>query len=153
MTSNVGSSYLKEMSRIGFGTGTHKTLEREEDILRDRIKVALRERFKPEFLNRVDETVIFNPLRRDVIEKIVAIQLAEVIQKLKEKDIDVVIKPSVRDYIVDKGYDPDYGARPIRRLIQRTILDALADKMIKGDIKTGGKVTINFKESALQISV
>ncbi len=153
MTSNVGSSYLKEMSRIGFGTGTHKGVEREEEGLRDRIKAALKERFKPEFLNRVDETIIFNPLRRDVIEKIVDIQLAEVVTKLKEKEIDVVIKPSVRDHIVEKGYDPDYGARPIRRLIQRTILDALADKMIKGDIKTGGKVTLNFKESALQISV
>ncbi len=153
MTSNVGSSYLKEMSRIGFGTGTQKGVEREEEGLRDRIKAALKDRFKPEFLNRVDETIIFNPLRRDVIEKIVDIQLAEVVKKLKEKEIDVVIKPSVRDHIVEKGYDPDYGARPIRRLIQRTILDALADKMIKGDIKTGGKVTLNFKESALQISV
>ena len=153
MTSNVGSSYLKEMSRIGFGMGVHKGMEREEESLRDRITAALKERFKPEFLNRVDETIIFNPLRRDVIEKIVDIQLAEVMKKLKEKEIDVVIKPSVRDYIVEKGYDPDYGARPIRRLIQRTILDALADKMIKGDIKTGGKVKIDFRESALQISV
>ncbi len=153
MTSNVGSSYLREMSRIGFGTGAHKGMEREEEGLRDRIKAALKDRFKPEFLNRVDETIIFNPLRRDVIEKIVDIQLAEVVKKLKEKEIDVVIKPSVREHIVEKGYDPDYGARPIRRLIQRTILDALADKMIKGDIKTGGKVTLNFKESALQISV
>jgi ATP-dependent Clp protease ATP-binding subunit ClpA len=153
MTSNVGSSYLKEMSRIGFGAVASKSLENEEENLRDRIKGALRDRFKPEFLNRVDETIIFNPLRKDVIAKIVDIQLAEVVTRLKEKDVDVVIKPSVRDHIVEKGYDPDYGARPIRRLIQRAILDPLADKMIRGDIKTGGKVTLNFKESALQISV
>ncbi len=153
MTSNVGSAYLKELSHLGFGSGAHKGLEREEEALRERITTALRERFKPEFLNRVDETVIFNPLSRAVIEKIVDIGLTEVVNKLKEKGIEIIIKPSVKEYIVLHGYDPDYGARPIRRLIQRVILDALADKMIRGDIKHGGKATLNFKESALHISV
>ncbi len=154
MTSNVGSSYLKEMSRIGFGVGgVQATRERDEDALRERIKGALRERFKPEFLNRVDETIIFNPLRKDVIGKIVDIQLAQVVARLKGKGIEAVIKPSVKEYIVEKGYDPDYGARPIRRLIQRAILDPLADKIVKGDIRNGGKVKLEFKESALCIGV
>ena len=153
MTSNVGSAYLKEMSHLGFGAGAHKGLEREEENLRERIRGALRDRFKPEFLNRIDEIVIFNPLRRDVIEKIVDIGLAEVVDKLKEKGIEIVIKPSVKEYIVEHGYDAEYGARPIRRLIQRVILDALADKMIRGDIRHGGKVTLNFKDSGLHISV
>ena len=152
MTSNVGSTYLKEMSHLGFDSGTKREHEREEENLRERIRGALKDRFKPEFLNRVDETIIFNPLRREVIEKIVDIGLLGVISKLKEKGIDAIMKPSVKEYIVDHGYDPEYGARPIRRLIQRVILDALADKMIKGDIRHGGKVTLNFKESALHIS-
>lgn len=153
MTSNVGSSYLKELSRLGFGAAPVEQHQVEEMNLRDRIKRALRERFKPEFLNRVDEIVIFNPLRRAAIEKIVDIQLAQVVRRLRDKDIEVMIKPSVKDYIVENGYDPEYGARPIKRLIQRTILDALADKMIRGDIKHGGKIKVDFKESALHISV
>lgn len=153
MTSNVGSSYLKALSRLGFGMAPVHEHQVEETNLRDRIRLALRERFRPEFLNRVDEIVIFNPLRRAAIEAIVDLQLAQVVRRLKDKDIEVMIKPSVKDYIIENGYDPEYGARPIKRLIQRTILDALADKMIRGDIKHGGKVKVDFKESALHISV
>lgn len=153
MTSNVGSSYLREISRLGFGSGKESKVQMQEEDLRERIRIALRERFKPEFLNRVDEIIIFNPLRRPAIEKIVDIQLQQVIARLKEKNIAVSVKPSVREYIAEHGYDPEYGARPIKRLIQRKILDALADKMIRGDIKHGSKATINCTESAFTISV
>ncbi len=153
MTSNVGSSYLREISRLGFGTSEKSNTQMQEEELRERIRVALRERFKPEFLNRVDEIIIFNPLRRGAIEKIVDIQLQGVVARLKEKNISIAVKPSVREYVIEHGYDPEYGARPIKRLIQRKILDALADKMIRGDIKHGSKATINCTESAFTISV
>lgn len=152
MTSNIGGHLFKEMSQIGFSGLVEKEIKHKEDDLKDKIKYALREQFRPEFLNRLDETIIFNSLRRADIEKIVDIQLAKVQQKLTERNIKAVIDPAAKKYIVQHGYDPEYGARPIKRLIQRVILDRLADQLIKGEIKDGSKVKIGLAKSSLTIS-
>ena len=148
MTSNVGSHYLKEMSSLGFGGVTDR-----ETVFKDRVRESLRERFKPEFLNRIDEIIIFNALRPEAIEKIVDIQLAKVEKKLAERNIRLVLDATVRKYIARDGFDLEYGARPIRRLIQKAILDRLAEKIIGGQIKDGDKVKVDFKEADLRISV
>lgn len=147
MTSNVGSEYLKAMSRIGFSSPGAKP---EEGDYRDRVMEALRHSFRPEFLNRIDEVVIFNPLRKDDIRTIVDIQIDLIEKRLEEQhNIKLDIDPAARDYLVKEGFSAEFGARPLKRLLQKVILDRLADKIIRGEFKDGGKVKVNFKANSL----
>ncbi len=149
MTSNVGSQYLRAMSGIGFSASKEEKKIEEEEDYRGKIKSALRDSFRPEFLNRIDEIIIFNPLRHEDIEKIVDLQLAQIEKRLEEKKIKVTIQSAARKYLATEGFDPEFGARPLRRLIQKLILDTLADKIIRGELKDGGKVKVNLKSDSL----
>jgi ATP-dependent Clp protease ATP-binding subunit ClpA len=153
MTSNVGSHYFKEMSQLGFNTSSKSEFENQESGFKEKVNASLKQNFKPEFLNRIDEIIVFNSLRREDIEKIVDIQLDRIKKRLAGRNISITIDTSARKYIVEHGFDPDFGARPINRLIQKTILDAMADKMIRGQIKDGDKVKISFAGSQPAISV
>jgi ATP-dependent Clp protease ATP-binding subunit ClpB len=147
MTSNVGSEYLKAMSRIGFSAPNEKP---EEGDYRERVMEALRHSFRPEFLNRIDEVVIFNPLRKQDIEKIIDIQIDLIKARLEEQHgIKLEIDPAARAYLAKEGFSAEYGARPLKRMLQKVILDRLADKIIRGETKDGGKVKVNFKANAL----
>jgi ATP-dependent Clp protease ATP-binding subunit ClpB len=147
MTSNVGSEYLKAMSRIGFASPNEKP---EEGDYRERVMDALRRNFRPEFLNRIDEVVIFNPLRQTDLQKIVDIQLDMIKTRLEEeRNIKLEIEPAAREYLAKEGFSAEYGARPLKRLIQKVILDRLADKIIRGETKDGGKIKVNFKANSL----
>jgi len=112
---------------------------------------TLKDNFRPEFLNRIDEIIIFNPLTPADLQKIVEIQLELVRKRLDEKEIKLVIGAEAKKFLATTGFDPEYGARPVKRLIQKTILDKLADKIIKGELQNGDKVKVNFKENALVI--
>lgn len=153
LTSNVGSQYFKAMSNLGFASLNDNEANNQEGTFKEKVMESLRRTFKPEFLNRLDELIIFNPLRKKEIEKIVDLQIELVKEKLKEKNIKVNIDPAAKKYIVDNGFDPEYGARPIKRLIQKAILDKLADKIIGGEIQDGAKVKISFKESDITVNV
>ena len=109
----------------------------------------LKEGFRPEFLNRIDEIVIFNPLRPADIEAIVELQLELVEKRLGEKNIKLSIDTAARKFLAKEGFDPEYGARPIKRAIQRLILDKLAERIIRGELKDGGKIKINIRENSL----
>jgi ATP-dependent Clp protease ATP-binding subunit ClpC len=147
MTSNVGSEYLKAMSRIGFASPDAVP---EEGDYRERVMEALRQSFRPEFLNRIDETVIFNPLRKADIEKIIDIQLGIIKKRLEdEQGIKLEVDPAAREYLAKEGFSPEFGARPLKRLIQKVILDKLADRIIRGESKNGARVKVNFKANAL----
>ncbi|MBI2011121.1 MAG: AAA family ATPase, partial [Candidatus Colwellbacteria bacterium] len=159
LTSNVGSEYFKEISRLGFeAAGANeesRDLSRKTEAFREKVMTELKETFRPEFLNRLDETIIFNPLTPKEIEKIVDIQLELLKEKLREKNIEAQIDNSLKKHLALNGFDPEYGARPIKRLIQKLILDRLADRLIKGEFKNAKKIKIGFKESqglALSIS-
>ncbi len=152
LTSNVGSQYFKAMSNIGFSSVNENHQETAEEGFRSKVTESLKRTFKPEFLNRLDEVVIFNALTKKEIERIVDLQIEEVKDRLKERGITINVDAAARKYIVENGFDPEYGARPIRRLIQKTILDKLADKIIGGEIKDGDKVKIGFSESAISVS-
>jgi len=155
LTSNVGSSYFKEISSLGFSSQNEneKEFENKEEALKERIMNSLRETFKPEFLNRLDEIIIFNALSRKDIEKIVEIQLNEVKSRLENKGIYLNIKPEVKRYIVENGFDPDYGARPIKRLIQKVIVDNLADKMVRGFLKGDKKLNVVLNNKLNQVEI
>ncbi len=148
MTSNVGSEYLNEMSNLGFSLeGDERKIK--EDSFKERAQESLRETFRPEFLNRVDEIIVFNSLSANDIKKIVDIQLSEVKRRLAEKNIKITFDAGVKSYIAQNGFDPEYGARPIKRFVQKTILNHLADKIIKGELHDGKRVTVNFKKDSL----
>ncbi len=149
MTSNVGSEYLRGMSRLGFGANT---AEEKQEGYRDKVTEALKEKFRPEFLNRIDEIVIFNPLRPADIGKIVDIQICLIEKRLALKKIKIDIGPAAREYLVKEGFSAEFGARPLKRLMQKVILDKLADKIIRGELKDGDKVKVNFKANSLVFS-
>jgi ATP-dependent Clp protease ATP-binding subunit ClpB len=151
MTSNVGSEHLKAMSRIGFSADADQASVEEGDY-REKVMEALRHSFRPEFLNRIDDVIIFNPLRRHDIEKIVDIQIGLIEKRLADRGIKLEIETGARAYIAKEGFSAEFGARPLKRLMQKVILDKLADKIICGEFKDGGKVKVNFKANQLVFS-
>ncbi len=137
LTSNVGANLSAQKPAFGFAS-----LEREEDDLRDRISDALKKKFSPEFLNRLDDIVIFKPLSKEDCSKIADILLEKLKKRLLERDIKLTIAASASDVIINEGYDEIYGARPLRRAIQRRIEDMLSEEIIQGKISNGDRVTI-----------
>ncbi len=158
LTSNVGSEYFKEISLLGFG---NESDQKDEDnflektrAFKEKVMAELKTSFKPEFLNRLDEIIIFNPLRPGEIEKIVELQLNFLKNKLDKKGIRAAFDGSLKKHLAEKGFDPEYGARPIKRMIQKLILDQLADRFIHGEFKNAKKVKISFKEpKGLSLSI
>lgn len=151
MTSNVGSQYLRSTTRLGFAGEEGEEKRSAGEDYKEKVMEALRRSFRPEFLNRIDELIIFNPLRPTDIERIVDIQLDEIQARLSEHGIRIALDPAARKYLAKEGFDQDFGARPLKRLMQKVILDKLADKIIRGELKDGGKVKVNFKNNTLVV--
>jgi len=143
MTSNAGTQ-LKS-SGIGFG-------KRGYDALESRVKEALKEIFRPEFLNRVDETIVFTQLSKEELRKIIDLMLNDIIEDVKEKDMTITISDEVKDFILEKGYDEKYGARPLRRTIQRYIEDEIAEEYIKKQFSAGDNIKVDLKEDKVVLS-
>jgi ATP-dependent Clp protease ATP-binding subunit ClpB len=139
MTSNIGSDLIYEMQEVGFRNGKEKQ-EVNEKEMRNKIMQHLQNSFKPEFLNRLDDIIIFHPLSRKNLEQIVKIQLRAVKIRLKKKGINLTVSDEVEKYLTKKGYDPTYGARPLKRVIQAEILDKLAFQIIEGRIGEGKEI-------------
>ncbi|MFA7201701.1 MAG: AAA family ATPase [Candidatus Paceibacterota bacterium] len=149
LTSNMGSEFFMNQSTpIGFESGQSDVEQRKErtEVIREKVMDSLKENFRPEFLNRLDEIIIFNPLSFKDITRIVEIQMeAMVLGKMAAKGFRVEVDSGVKKFIAQEGYDPLFGARPIKRVIQKQILDKLADKLIKREINDRKKVKISFK--------
>lgn len=154
MTSNLGSEMIMEMGRrgeLGFGDGKKTTAKKEEGRMRDKVIEALREHFKPEFLNRIDEVIVFHPLDQKEIRRIVDLQLAHVALRLTEKKITLDVTEKVKDWLGKKGYDPNLGARPLKRVIQTELLDALALDIIDNRIHDGDTVVVDVAQNKLTL--
>jgi ATP-dependent Clp protease ATP-binding subunit ClpB len=111
-----------------------------------RVQDALRRHFRPEFLNRIDETIIFHSLAREQLARIVDIQLARLQRHLAEKRITLELNPAARNLLAEEGYDPVYGARPLKRVIQRRVLDRLATELLEGRIREGDRVRVGASD-------
>ena len=133
MTSNVGSQYIQELGGL-----------RYEEMV-ERVMDALRSHFKPEFLNRIDETIIFHNLSREQLGEIVDIQVERLARRLAEKNIDLVLSQSAKAFVAEKGYDPVYGARPLKRVIQKLIENELSLEILNGNISEGDRVSAERK--------
>ncbi|MFP4472886.1 MAG: ATP-dependent Clp protease ATP-binding subunit [Candidatus Omnitrophota bacterium] len=139
MTSNVGAEMLRKRGSLGFAAQTEDTSYAD---MRGRLLEEVKKVFKPEFLNRIDDIIVFKSLTREDLEKIVKIEVRGVIKRLKEKEIDVELTSEALDFLIDKGFDPVYGARPLKRTIQRHVEDLLAEEIIAGKHPPGSKIEV-----------
>lgn len=153
MTSNIGSEAilnLRKNSEFGFSESRKKKMNEEEKI-KEKITESLNDYFKPEFLNRIDETIVFHSLGEKEIEKIVELQLIQTEKRLAEKKIYLSFEDKIKKYLAEKGYDVNYGARPLKRVIQNELLDKLSLLIIEGKIKEGQKVKISLNKNEIVI--
>lgn len=148
MTSNIGSNHIQKMESLGFNTGEAGS---EYDSVKEKVMSSLKEFFKPEFLNRLDDVIIFDILTKENIKKIVNLQIEIVRNRLEEKNISLNISDEAIEYVAEKSYDPHFGARPIRRYIQTHILNKVANMMIDRVFSKGGKVEVKMKKDELSV--
>jgi C-terminal, D2-small domain, of ClpB protein./UvrB/uvrC motif./ATPase family associated with various cellular activities (AAA)./Clp amino terminal domain./AAA domain (Cdc48 subfamily). len=148
MTSNVGARDIVESRHLGFGAGEENVARDYEDMKKN-VMNELKRTFRPEFLNRVDEIIVFHPLTRDEISQIAQLMLNEVTERLKARNITVKYTDEAKEYIANKGYDKNYGARPLRRTIQELVEDRLAEEILDGRIKDGDTVTLTLENDKL----
>jgi ATP-dependent Clp protease ATP-binding subunit ClpB len=139
MTSNVGSQYIMDVQ--------------DEETMRARVMEAMHQHFRPEFLNRVDEIVIFHRLEREHLREIADIQLHHVRQLLARRNVTLALTEAAADLLINEGYDPVYGARPLKRVLQRRLVDPLAMQLIQGDIREGDHIVVDVENGELAFSV
>ena len=144
MTSNAGAQSLMQPKQLGFLNGEDE--KRDYDFMKQRVLEDIKKIFKPEFLNRIDETIVFHPLSLDNMKKILQIQIGILASRCKEQfDLRLNFTSAANRELVKASFDSKYGARPLRRAIQTLIEDPLSEKLILGEIKTGDDVRIGFK--------
>jgi ATP-dependent Clp protease ATP-binding subunit ClpC len=150
MTSNVGAELIKRQTSLGFGaqTGQASYDQMKEVILEESKKV-----FKPEFLNRLDDIIVFHTLERDNLVRIVDLEVAKVVERVRNKAIHIQLDPTAVELLIEKGYDPIYGARPMRRAVERFLEDPLAEELLRGNIKPGETVEVHVETDKLVFRV
>jgi ATP-dependent Clp protease ATP-binding subunit ClpB len=141
MTSNLGSQYIAEAAVRG-------TVELSEGVRRQ-VTETLRQHFRPEFINRIDEVIFFHALSEADIKSIIGIQVRHLLKRLEERKIHVTLTPAAEDVLVREGYDPMYGARPLKRALQRLVLDPLAVRVLEGEFREGDHVTVDAEGGRL----
>jgi ATP-dependent Clp protease ATP-binding subunit ClpC len=139
MTSNVGAELLKKQTSLGFGAAK---LDESHEGMRDKVMEETKRVFKPEFLNRLDDIIVFHSLQKSDLEHIVDLEVKKVIQRLKAKDISVVLEPDAKEFLIAKGYDPQYGARPMRRAVERYLEDPVAEEILRGSYQPGQELHV-----------
>ncbi|HEY4497713.1 MAG TPA: ATP-dependent chaperone ClpB [Candidatus Paceibacterota bacterium] len=152
MTSNIGGEFIREMESMGFVQKAGVKAKREEE-LKSKIRHSLESYFRPEFLNRLDEVIIFNSLDMPALRKIVKIQLARLTEKIQGRGITIEVTPDAEEAVAKEGYDPQYGARPIRRLIQTKILNPLASQIIAKKIRQGDRVKVRHQNDEFVVGI
>ena len=152
MTSNIGARQLKDFGQgVGFGTAAKKA--QADDHQKSVIENALKKAFAPEFLNRIDDVIVFNPLEREDIHKIIGIELDKLFKRIKEIGYDLNLSDSAKDYIADKGFDKQYGARPLKRAIQKYIEDALAEEIVNSNLNEGDSIFMDFDKKKEELTI
>lgn len=149
MTSNVGVGTIRKQAVLGFATSSN---EREDayEKMKENVLEELKKTFRPEFLNRVDEIIVFHQLQEEHLHKIVDLMLNSLLERIKEMNISVEVSDKAREFLVEKGYDQAYGARPLRRAIQKMVEDQLSEEMLKGGIKPGSEVLVDVEDDKLK---
>ncbi|UBH08524.1 ATP-dependent Clp protease ATP-binding subunit [Macrococcus armenti] len=149
MTSNVGAQELKDNKFVGFGG---QTAAQDYETIRKTMMDELKKQFRPEFLNRIDDIIVFHKLEKEHLKEIVSLMVEGLANRLKEQDIHIALTDAAKDKIADEGYDPEYGARPLARAIQKNIEDQLSEELLKGEALTGHNITIDYVDNAFKIN-
>ena len=152
MTSNIGARDLKDFGS-GIGFSTKSKSDNLDEQARSTIQNALKKAFAPEFINRLDDIIIFNSLERADLHKIIDLMLIKLKARLVNLGYEVQLTEKAKDFIADKGYDPQYGARPLNRAIQKYLEDLLAEEILKGPLEEGELIEADYEENAEQISL
>ena len=149
MTSNVGAEMIKRQTQLGFTArrDEEQSAEAAYQAMREKLLEQLRKIFRPEFLNRVDGVIVFRSLSKEEITQIVDLELAKVQERLKEHALTLEATPEAKQKLADEGYDPEFGARPLRRVIQNRVEDALSDALLAGKFQQGDTVIVDVDES------
>jgi ATP-dependent Clp protease ATP-binding subunit ClpC len=150
MTSNVGAELVRKNNVLGFGV---KSDDHSYEQMKEKMMSEAKRVFKPEFLNRLDDIIVFHSLTRDDLTKIVDIEVGKVLTRLKPRQITFRLTPEASTFLIEKGYDPAYGARPLRRAVERYLEDPMAEEILRGTIKNGDFVVVSEKEKALTFTV
>lgn len=143
MTSNIGAREIFEKKALGFRPADE---EASYESMKNKVMGEVKKVFNPEFLNRIDETVVFHSLSKDNVKKIVCLMIDKLNEQLSEQNITLSLNDDVIDFLMAKGYDESYGARPLRRTIQKEIEDLLSEEILKGRFKKGGKIAVSLKD-------
>lgn len=152
MTSNIGSRQLKDFGQgVGFATASRR--EAGVDYARSIIENALKKTFAPEFINRIDDIVIFDPLEREAIHQIIDLELSHLLERVKKMGYAIKVTEKAKDFIVEKGWDSQYGARPLKRAIQKYIEDELAEAIISSKTKSGDHISVDYKEDEEKLDI
>jgi len=152
MTSNVGAGTIKKQKTLGFATSINEK-EDAYNKMKSNIMDELRRTFRPEFLNRIDEVIVFHQLEESHLKEIISIMLSGLSKRLEKLDVYVEFSENTKDYLAKEGFDLEYGARPLRRAIQKKVEDKLSEEMLKGTISTGDHILIEMKEDQLDFQV
>lgn len=150
MTSNIGGEFIREMGSLGFIESLNDRAKKEQEI-KSKIQRSLESHFRPEFLNRLDEIIIFNSLSEDSLKVIARVQIERLTERIKSRDIEVRVAKAAEAALAREGYDPQYGARPLKRLIQTKILNPLAERIIAKALKAGDTAYVDFKNGEFVI--
>jgi ATP-dependent Clp protease ATP-binding subunit ClpC len=152
MTSNAGAENIISPKRLGFGAVADEKADYK--LMKDRVMEEVKRLFKPEFINRIDEIIVFHTLNKDHMKDIVSIMLKDIMNRTVEQmNISLIIEEDAKEYLIKKGYDEKYGARPLRRTIQNSLEDKLAEEILSGEVKTGDEVVVTAGEEELKFSV
>lgn len=151
MTSNVGARTITEPKRLGFSAGANEGTKNYEEM-KGNVMGELKKTFRPEFLNRIDDIIVFHPLSEANIKEIVGLMLEVLIKRLKQNEIEMEVTEEVMVHLAKKGYDPIFGARPLRRAIQSMLEDKLAEEMLEGKIKAGDSIKIEMAEDKVVVN-
>jgi ATP-dependent Clp protease ATP-binding subunit ClpC len=152
MTSNIGARQLADFgSGVGFGTKARE--ESRDENAKSVIQNALRKAFSPEFLNRIDDMILFKSLDRESIHKIIDLELVKLYGRINDLGYQIIMSDVSKDFIVDKGYDEKFGARPLKRAIQKFIEDPLAEEIIKSNLNEGDTIQIDLKEGQEELTI
>jgi ATP-dependent Clp protease ATP-binding subunit ClpC len=146
MTSNVGAELLKKQTTMGFGAPREG---HDYESMREKILDETKRVFKPEFLNRLDEITVFHSLEKSHLLQIVDLEVEKVKVRLRAKDVEIILDNLAHEFVIEKGYDPNYGARPMRRAVERFLEDPLAEEILRGNVKAGAKVQVTAKDGKL----
>ncbi len=150
MTSNVGAELIKKQTTLGFGA---PNLDDNYDSMRGKILEETKRVFKPEFLNRLDDIIVFHTLTKPDLIQIVNLEMSKVIERIRTKDVHLTLDTTAQEFLIEKGYDPTYGARPMRRAVERYLEDPMAEEILRGNIKPGDTVTVKRDGEKLAFSV